>query len=189
MSEEQNTAPEETPAPASPEGAEVDEGIEGLAQDAAVEAPEDDAPAAADEPDYKDLYYRAAAETDNVRKRARRDVEVAGARGVARLARELLPSLDNLDRALAAAEAEEADAEHHLTKGIRLVQQELLGALTRVGIEQFSPEGETFDPHQHEAVAQAPVPGVDAGVVAQVYQPGYRYKEEILRAAKVVVAA
>jgi molecular chaperone GrpE len=70
-----------------------------------------------------------------------------------------------------------------------LVQQELLGALTRVGIEQFSPEGEAFDPHQHEAVAQTAVPGVEAGVVAQVYQPGYRYKEEILRAAKVVVAA
>jgi molecular chaperone GrpE len=187
VSEEQNTAPEpEAPAPASPE---VDEGIEGLAQDAAVEAPEDDAPAAPAEPDYKDLYLRAAAETENIRKRSRRDVEVASARGVARLARELLPSLDNLDRALAAAEAEETDAEHHLTKGIRLVQQELLGALTRVGIEQFSPEGETFDPHQHEAVAQAPVPGVDAGLVAQVYQPGYRYKEEILRAAKVVVAA
>ena len=187
------TAPEETPAP---EATADDEGIAGLAQDAAAEAPE---PA---EPDYRDLYLRAAAETDNVRKRARRDVEVAQARGVARLARELLPSLDNLDRALAAAEAEEADAEHaakavgggtadehHLTKGIRLVQQEVLGALTRVGIEQFSPEGEAFDPHQHEAVAQQPFEGAASGTVMQVYQPGYRYKEEILRAAKVVVAA
>ena len=180
---EAEVAPEETPAPAADDGAPddaVDDGIEGLAQDAAPEP---------SEPDYKDLYLRAAAETDNVRKRARRDVEVAGARGVARLARELLPSLDNLDRALAAAEAEEADAEHHLTKGIRLVQQELQGALTRVGIEQFTPEGETFDPHQHEAVAQQPFEGVASGVVVQVYQPGYRYKEEILRAAKVVVAA
>lgn len=190
MSEERDVAPEQqAPAPGV-ESNEVDEGIEGLAQDAAAEAPEvEEAPAAPAEPDYKDLYLRAAAETENIRKRSRRDVEVASARGVARLARELLPSLDNLDRALAAAEAEEADAEHHLTKGIRLVQQELLGALTRVGIEQFSPEGETFDPHQHEAVAQAPVAGVDAGLVAQVYQPGYRYKEEILRPAKVVVAA
>jgi molecular chaperone GrpE len=183
----------ETPAP---DAAPVDEGIQGPAQDASAEAPQ------AAEPDFKDLYLRAAAETDNVRKRARRDVELASARGVARLARELLPSLDNLDRALAAAEAEETDAEHaakavnggtadehHLTKGIRLVQQELLGALTRVGIEQFSPEGETFDPHQHEAVAQQPFEGAASGTVAQVYQPGYRYKEEILRPAKVVVAA
>ncbi|HEY6758476.1 MAG TPA: nucleotide exchange factor GrpE [Baekduia sp.] len=198
MSEERDTrlgaevAPEETPAPAAAGAAadvEVDDGIEGLAQDAATEAPEEAAASVSDEPDYKDLYLRAAAETDNIRKRARRDVEVASARGVARLARELLPSLDNLDRALAAAEAEETDAEHHLTKGIRLVQQEVLGALTRVGIEQFSPEGETFDPHQHEAVAQAPVAGAASGTVAQVYQPGYRYKEEILRPAKVVVAA
>jgi molecular chaperone GrpE len=175
--DEQAPAPEETPAPAAVPEDDVAE----LAQDAAVEAPE--------EPDFKDLYLRAAAETDNIRKRARRDVEAAQARGVARLARELLPSLDNLDRALAAAEAQEADAEHHLTKGIRLVQQDLLGALTRVGIEQFSPQGEVFDPHQHEAVAQQPVEGAEPGTVAQVYQPGYRYKEEILRAAKVVVAA
>jgi molecular chaperone GrpE len=108
---------------------------------------------------------------------------------VARLVREILPSLDNLDRALVAAEAEEADTEHHLTKGIRLVQQELLAALTRVGVEPYSPEGEPFDPHQHEAVAQQPVEGAASGTVVQVYQPGYRYKDEVLRAAKVVVAA
>lgn len=173
----QDAAVEETAAPA-PDPAE-------LAQDAAAEAPESE-PA---EPDFKDLYLRAAAETDNIRKRARRDVEAAQARGVARLARELLPSLDNLDRALAAAEAQEGEGEHHLTKGIRLVQQDLLGALTRVGIEQYAPEGEAFDPHQHEAVAQMPAEGVATGTITQVYQPGYRYKDEILRAAKVVVAA
>ncbi|HEV7492907.1 nucleotide exchange factor GrpE [Baekduia sp.] len=187
MTEERDTSVDEATAPGStpaPDGAveEVDAVAE-LAEDAAVEAP------VSAEPDFKDLYLRAAAETDNVRKRARRDVELASARGVARLARELLPSLDNLDRALAAAEAEESDAEHHLTKGIRLVQQELQTALTRVGIEQFTPVGEAFDPHQHEAVAQRPAEGVETGVITQVYQPGYRYKEEILRAAKVVVAA
>jgi molecular chaperone GrpE len=176
---EAEAAVEETAAAPAPDPAE-------LAQDAAAEAPES---GESDAPDFKDLYLRAAAETDNIRKRARRDVELASARGVARLARELLPSLDNLDRALAAAEAEEGEGEHHLTKGIRLVQQDLLGALTRVGIEQYAPEGEVFDPHQHEAVAQMPGPeGVASGVITQVYQPGYRYKEEILRAAKVVVA-
>jgi molecular chaperone GrpE len=177
-------APEETPAPVEGDAVEVDgeveDDTEARAQDAAVEAPQ--------EPDFKDLYLRAAAETENVRKRARRDVEAAQARGVARLVREILPSLDNLERALAAAEAEEADAEHHLTKGIRLVQQELLGALTRVGIEPYSPQGEAFDPHLHEAVAQQPVEGAASGTIVQVYQPGYRYKEEVLRAAKVVVA-
>ena len=69
------------------------------------------------------------------------------------------------------------------------MQQELAAALQRVGIEAFSPKGETFDPHQHEAVAQQPVEGADSGTVVEVYQAGYRYKDEILRAAKVVVAA
>ena len=203
MSDERDTtlnadearAAEETPAPEAdavvPPGAEADAGeaagddVAERANDAAAEAPEQSEP----QPDYRDLYLRAAAETDNIRKRARRDVEAANARGVARLARELLPSLDNLDRALAHAEAEEGDAEHHLTKGIRLVQQELLGALTRVGIEPYSPEGEPFDPHHHEAVAQQPVDGAQSGTIVQVYQQGYRYKDEVLRPAKVVVAA
>lgn len=145
-------------------------------------------PAEEQEPDYQDLYLRAAAELENVRKRARRDVALADARGVGRLAREMLPALDNFERALAAAEAEEADQEHHLTKGIRLVQSELLAALTRVGIEPFSPKGERFDPHQHEAIAQQPIDGVEPGTVAEVYQAGYRFREEILRPAKVVVA-
>jgi molecular chaperone GrpE len=179
------TAPEETPAPVDATAVEVEDDTEDRAQDAAAEAPDGEG----EGPDFKDLYLRAAAETENVRKRARRDVEAAQARGVARLVREILPSLDNLDRALAAAEAEEADAEHHLTKGIRLVQQELLAALTRVGVEPYSPQGEPFDPHQHEAVAQQPVEGAASGTVVQVYQPGYRYKDEVLRAAKVVVAA
>ena len=180
------TAPEETPAPAADAG-------ETAAGEPAPETPETPETAetaeAPPEPDYKDLYLRAAAETDNVRKRARRDVELATVRGVGRLARELLPSLDNLDRALAHAEAQEGDDEHHLTKGIRLVQAELLAALTRVGIEPYTPEGEPFDPHQHEAVSQVPVEGAESGTIVQVYQPGYRYKDEVLRAAKVVVAA
>src|SRR3954469_20770603 len=160
---------------------------------AGAEAPPTEEPDAqaegSEEPDYKDLYLRAVADADNVRKRARRDVGVAEARGMARVVRELLPALDNLERAIAAAEAQELDEEHHMTKGIRLVQQELASALQRVGIEAFSPKGEAFDPHQHEAVAQQPVEGAEPGTVVEVYQAGYRYKDEILRAAKVVVAA
>lgn len=183
--------PDEEVTGSSREGAElpdpqaVDEG----AKEASEVLEDGLEPTGAEEPNFQDLYLRALADAENVRKRARRDVEAANARGVARLARELLPSLDNLDRALASAEAEEGDADHHLTKGIRLVQAELLGALERAGIEPFSPVGEQFDPHEHEALAQQPVEGVESGVVAEVYQPGYRYKEEVLRAAKVVVAA
>lgn len=141
-----------------------------------------------DTPDYQDLYLRAAAETENVRKRARRDVEQANARGVARLARELLPALDNLERALEAAEQMEGEGDHPITKGIRLVQQELTAGLTRVGIEAFTPAGEQFDPHQHDAVAQVPADGVASGTITNVVQTGYRYRDEILRHAKVTVA-
>lgn len=180
-------------AAAADQVAEAGDGAESLVEvgEGAEEVSVTSADVASDEPepDYRDEYLRALAESENVRKRARRDVELANARGVARLARELLPSLDNLDRALASAEAQEGDDEHHLTKGIRLVQQELLAAFERVGIEPFSPVGEEFDPHQHDAVAQHPVDGVRSGTIAEVYQPGYRYKEEVLRAAKVVVAA
>jgi molecular chaperone GrpE len=141
------------------------------------------------EPDYKDQWLRAAADLENVRKRARRDVASAEARGIARVARGLLPALDNLERALAAAEDQPENRDHHLTDGIRLVQKELLAALTRVGIEAYSPLGETFDPHRHEAVAQQPVDAAESGTIVEVYQSGYRFGEDVLRAAKVVVAA
>jgi molecular chaperone GrpE len=144
--------------------------------------------AAPEEPDYKDKWLRAVAELDNVRKRARRDVGTAETRGIAKLARELLPALDNFERALAAAEAQPENRDHHLTDGIRLVQSELLGALARVGIEPDSPKGERFDPHRHEAVAQQPVDGAEAGTIVEVYSAGYTYGDDVLRPAKVVVA-
>jgi molecular chaperone GrpE len=145
--------------------------------------------AIADEPDYKDKWLRAAADLDNVRKRARRDVAAAEARGIVKLARELLPALDNFERALAAAEAQPENRDHHLTDGIRLVQTELLAALARVGIEPDSPNGERFDPHRHEALAQRPVEGAETGTIVEVYNAGYTYGDEVLRPAKVVVAA
>jgi molecular chaperone GrpE len=146
------------------------------------------APAAA-EPDYRDQYVRAMAELDNVRKRARRDVGAAEARGIAKLARELLPALDNFARALDAAEAQPENRDHHLTDGIRLVQNELLSALARVGIEPDSPKGQAFDPHRHEAIAQTPVEGAASGTIVEVYSQGYHYGDDVLRPAKVVVAA
>jgi molecular chaperone GrpE len=141
------------------------------------------------EPDYRDQYLRAMAELDNVRKRARRDVAQAEARGVAKLAKELLPAIDNFARALDAAESQPENRDHHLTDGIRLVQNELLAALARVGIEPDSPKGKPFDPHCHEAIAQQPVEGTASGTIVEVYSQGYRYRDDVLRPAKVVVAA
>ena len=144
---------------------------------------------AAERDEYLALAQRTQADFENYRKRMAKETATAQDRGVKRVVSELLPALDNFERALAAAEAEEADEEHHLTKGIRLVQQELAAALTRVGIETFSPKGEVFDPNQHEAMAQQPVDGAEPGTVVEVYQAGYKLNGNVVRPARVVVAA
>jgi molecular chaperone GrpE len=144
---------------------------------------------AAERDEYLALAQRTQADFENYRKRMAKETAAARDRGVKQVVSELLPALDNFERALAAAEAEEADEEHHLTRGIRLVQQDLVNALARVGIESFSPKGEAFDPTQHEAMAQQPVEGAQAGTVVEVYQAGYRLNGNVVRPARVVVAA
>jgi molecular chaperone GrpE len=173
---DETAAPEAVPAEASAPGEEPAEPSASAERDAEAA------------PDYKDQWLRAAAELDNVRKRARRDVAAAESRGIAKLAKELLPALDNFERALAAAEEQPENRDHHLTDGIRLVQTELLGALARVGIVPDSPKGERFDPHRHEAVAQQPIDGAEPGTIVEVYSAGYTYGDDVLRPAKVVVA-
>lgn len=140
--------------------------------------------AAAKRDEYLALAQRTQADFENYRKRVAKETAVAQQRGAAKLARELLPALDNLDRALESAA--EGDP---LLEGVRLVRNELHGALGRVGIESFSPVGELFDPAEHEAMAQQPVDGAASGHVAEVYQPGYRMGGEVIRPARVLVAA
>jgi molecular chaperone GrpE len=139
---------------------------------------------AAERDQYLALAQRTQADFENYRKRVARDAATAQERGVAKLAKELLPALDNLDRAIDAAEDEDP-----LLAGVRLVRSELSAALARVGIEAFAPLGETFDPNLHEAVAQQPVEGAASGDVAEVFQNGYRMGETIIRPARVLVAA
>jgi molecular chaperone GrpE len=118
-------------------------------------------------------------------------VASAQQRGVVKLAKELLPAVDNLDRALEAAGSSSngsADPET-LVAGIKLVHADVISALARAGIEPFDPKGEQFDPQRHEAVAQQPVDGAQPGSIVEVYQRGYRLGEAILRPARVVVAA
>jgi molecular chaperone GrpE len=135
--------------------------------------------------DYLALAQRTQADFENYRKRVARDAAAARDRGVGSLAKELLPALDNLDRALEAAAENDP-----LLQGVRLVRSELKGALARAGIESFYPLGEQFDPSVHEAVATAQAPdGQARGTVVEVYQDGYRLGEGILRPARVVVAA
>jgi molecular chaperone GrpE len=177
--EQKATGTEPVADAAAPDAPADDE--QALAQDAAVDEPEP-------EPDWKDLALRKAAELENVRKQNAQRVQKASRDGMKRVAMELLPALDDFERALAHAEAEESDAEHHLTAGIRLVQQNMLDALRRAGIEAYSPKGERFDPHLHEAVAQSPVDGTEPGIVIEVFQAGYRLGDDVLRPARVVVA-
>ena len=135
------------------------------------------------------LAQRTQADFENFRKRAAREQGLAESRGVARVVKELLPALDNLERALAAAESQPDGAEHHLAEGIRLVQAELAAAMARVGVEGYSPKGERFDPNVHEAMAQHPVDGAESGTIVEVFQSGYRIGGDVIRPARVVVAA
>ena len=139
---------------------------------------------AAERDQYLALAQRTQADFENYRKRVARESAGAQERGVAKLAKELLPALDNLDRALDAAATDDP-----LLDGVRLVRGELSAGLARVGIESFGAVGDTFDPVEHEAVAQQPVDGAESGSVVEVYQPGYRLGASVIRPARVLVAA
>src|SRR5258708_7016870 len=131
---------------------------------------------AAERGEYLALAQRTQADFENYRKRVAREAAGAQERGVAGLAKELLPALDNLDRAIGAA-----DANDPLLKGVQLVRSELAAALARVGIESFRPEGERFDPSLHEAVATAPAgEGGATGPLLQVYQNRHPLAQHIL---------
>ncbi len=174
---ELDAAPEsETEAASQAEGAKVVEiDIEALTAKAEK----------ADE--YLDLAQRTRAEFENYRKRAAREAAAAQERGAVKLALELLPAIDNLDRALAHAAATDANGDS-LLSGIKHVHSDLIAALKRSDIEPYSPEGEPFDPQYHEAVAQQPVEGAAPGTVVEVYQRGYRRGDSVLRPARVIVA-
>jgi molecular chaperone GrpE len=137
--------------------------------------------------EYLELAQRTRAEFENYRRRSIKESASAQERGAAKLALELLPAVDNLDRALAHA-GETPNGDASFVSGIKHVHHDVLAALKRAGIEPFSPEGEQFDPQFHEAVAQQPFEGIVPGTVVEVYQRGYRLGDTILRPARVVVA-
>jgi molecular chaperone GrpE len=135
--------------------------------------------------EYLDLARRAQADFENFRKRAAKEAAAAGDRAKSGLVRELLPVVDNLERALASAR----DDEQHLAEGVRLVHSELIAVLERNGVEQFDPRGERFDPGEHEALSMRSEDGAESGVVLDVVEKGYRANGTILRPARVVVSS
>jgi len=138
----------------------------------------------AERDEYLNDLKRVAAEFENYRKRVTRDQESLAARAHERLVKELLPVLDDLERALAAAEEHE---EAKLEEGVRLVHRELRSALDREGLAEIETNG-IFDPHVHEALLTQPSEAAE-GSVLEVIQKGYRLGNHVLRPARVVVAA
>jgi molecular chaperone GrpE len=136
--------------------------------------------------EYLELARRTKADFENYRKRVAKETTEALARGKADLARELLPALDNLERALQAGK--DSSAHEALVKGVAMVRDELHGRLEAAGVEAFDPTGEKFDPQLHEALSTRPADGAEPGVVLETVEKGYRLNGQVLRAAKVVVS-
>jgi molecular chaperone GrpE len=146
--------------------------------------------------EYLELAKRTRADFENYRRRAAEEVREAERRGRSSLARELIPSLDNLERALRAAGIDpdsDDDGEGNgdgagLAHGVRLVHREIRSTLERAGVETYDPTGERFDPRWHEALATRAQEGSEAGVVLETVEKGYRLDGQVLRPARVVVS-
>jgi molecular chaperone GrpE len=177
---EDRAHPAEPDASAEQPATSVDEEVEpsGEAEDPVARAERE-------RDEYLDLARRAQADFENYRKRAAREAAAAGERAKSGLVRELLPIVDNLERALASA----GQGEQHLAEGVRLVHSELVAVLERNGVEQFDPAGERFDPAEHEALSTRGQDGAEPGVVLDVVEKGYRANGTVLRPARVVVSA
>ena len=168
------------------EAAEVETDLDALLEDTKRERDE-----------YLALAQRAKADFENYRKRAQRDASEAEKRGRAKLANALLPSVDNLERAMLAAGvnpntdptvSEEVTAQEALARGVALVHAELQNSLARSGVEPFDPLGEKFDPATSEAISTRPADGEAAGTVVETLERGYRLDGDVLRPARVIVS-
>jgi molecular chaperone GrpE len=161
------------------------------APEAAEESPQEPAPAPdplaeaeAKRDEYLELARRTQADFENYRKRTAKDLAAAGSRAKLGLVRDLLPVVDNLERALESAESQDG-----LAEGVRLVLTDLQGVLAREGVKAVEPAGERFDPTVHEALSTRPEDGADSGVVLDVVQKGYRMNDTVIRPARVVVSS
>jgi molecular chaperone GrpE len=139
--------------------------------------------------EYLDLAKRTKADFENYRKRMGSEVLAAAGRGKAEVIREVVPVLDDLERAIQAAGLDpEGDSDDGLAHGVLLVFRSLRDSLSRNGVEAVDPKEEKFDPMVHEALSTAPAEGVESGTVVEVLQKGYRLGEQLIRPARVVVS-
>ena len=159
--------------------------------DTQVEEPEPEALAldplaavTAERDEYLDLVQRVQADFENYRKRSVREQERLVAHAHERLVRELLPVLDDLERALEAAERHE---EAQLVEGVKLVEKSLRASLAKEGLAEIDTDG-PFDPHVHEALLTQPSDASASGSILEVVQRGYRFGDRVVRPARVIVA-
>jgi molecular chaperone GrpE len=139
--------------------------------------------------EYLDLAKRTKADFENFRKRMTSEVQASSARGKGELLREVVPVLDDLERAIQAAGLDpEGDSEDGLSHGVLLVFRSLRDSLSRNGVEAVDPKEEKFDPNAHEALSTIPADGVESGVVVEVLQKGYKLGDQLIRPARVVVS-
>lgn len=146
--------------------------------------------ARAERDDMRDRFMRALADAENARKRSDKDRREAENYGGSKLARDLLPVYDNLSRALAAASSQPSDEDKAVLEGVELTLRELTNIFNKHGIMQIDPQkGDKFDPQQHQAMFEAPVPGTKAGEIIEVMALGFMLHDRLLRPAQVGVSS
>ena len=144
----------------------------------------------AERDELRDKFMRVLADAENSRKRAERDRKEAEMYGGTRLARDLLPVYDNLNRAIQAIPEESRAASAALIEGVELTLRELTNVMTKHGVTPVSPAvGEQFDPQLHQAMFEAPLPGTKAGQIIQVMTEGFLLHDRLLRPAQVGVSS
>ena len=138
----------------------------------------------------KDRFMRALADAENSRKRSEKDRREAENYGGSKLARDMLPVYDNMKRALESVTEEQRAVSGAVLEGVELTMRELLNVFKKHGIDPIVPEvGDKFDPQQHEAMFEAPVPGTQAGDIIQVSATGFMLHDRLLRPAQVGVSS
>lgn len=144
----------------------------------------------AERDEMRDKFMRALADAENSRKRADRDRKEAEMYGSTRLARDLLPVYDNLNRAIQAIPDDTREASAALIEGVELTLRELTNVMTKHGMTVISPAvGDMFDPQNHQAMFEAPLPGTKAGQIIQVMTEGFMLFDRLLRPAQVGVSS
>jgi molecular chaperone GrpE len=144
----------------------------------------------AERDELRDKFMRVLADAENSRKRAERDRKEAEMYGGTRLARDLLPVYDNLNRAIQAIPEESRAASAALIEGVELTLRELTNVMTKHGVTPVSPAvGDVFDPQLHQAMFEAPLPGTKAGQIIQVMTEGFLLHDRLLRPAQVGVSS